>query len=363
MIIEGKRVLLNNRKKYKVIICNNNDNIVKFIDYIKIFNQKNNLNKFISLDFEFNRSLDNTKREIALFQICFEASDDNPYIYMFYPPDLNNDQIDILKELLLNTSIKKIIHGGESLDIPYLFTDLLKTNKEYQNFCINLFDTKYLCEYYNLDNNLSENKCKIYYLLKQMKIIDNKQFDYLIDNEKKMGSISEIRIDVTNMSEELIKYSAYDVLYLVNLYNSFPKNTMYQCLIPEITSVHFIFKQTDFFKNFSEKIAEYNNYFTYYNSNNKKLITYFNEIYSKIEAQYINLFKILYFKKFYVLIIKYITYNIIISKVQVYKKKDIPVNGELYTVHDIIKNFINFKFLVTFIEKILFLIKQNLIIV
>ena len=37
-----------------------------------------------------------------------------------------------------------------------------------------------------------------------------------------MGSISEIRIDV-NMSEELILYCAYDVLYLGDLYNSFLK--------------------------------------------------------------------------------------------------------------------------------------------
>ena len=167
------------KKKYKIIICNNKDIIIKMIKYFKYFINLKSKYKYMGLDFEFNRSLDNTKREIALFQIKLEANDEEPYIFMFYPPDLNSQQIDTLIEILIEPEIIKIIHGGEALDIPYLFLELIKDKKLHINFCKNLFDTRYLCEYYNLDNKLIENKCKIYYLLKQMNVINEKEFDFL----------------------------------------------------------------------------------------------------------------------------------------------------------------------------------------
>ena len=42
-----------------------------------------------TIDFEFNRSLDNTMREIALFQINLETNDDKGYIYMSRNRDNN----------------------------------------------------------------------------------------------------------------------------------------------------------------------------------------------------------------------------------------------------------------------------------
>ena len=74
-------------------------------------------------------------REIALFQINLESNDINAFIYMFYPPDLRITN-SYLKKLLENNKIKKIIHCSESLDIPYLFNNLFKTNQEQNNFVI-----------------------------------------------------------------------------------------------------------------------------------------------------------------------------------------------------------------------------------
>ena len=50
-----------------------------------------------------------------------------------------------------------------------------------------------------------------------MKVIDKKQFDFLLKNEEDMGAIYKIFIDVKNMKKELTYYSAYDVLYLPRL--------------------------------------------------------------------------------------------------------------------------------------------------
>ena len=156
MIILGKNFFYNNinNKTYEINICDSNKNINKIINYM---NKYNNINdeRIIGIDFEFNRSLDNTKIEIKLFQINLETNNDNAFIFMFYPPDLSNEQTEVLKKILLNEKTKTIIHGGESLDIPYLFNEFFKTDNEKENFCKNLYDTKYLCEYYNNSNKLN----------------------------------------------------------------------------------------------------------------------------------------------------------------------------------------------------------------
>ena len=151
--IKGKKLFYPklNSKKYKVIICDNKDKITDMINYFKFFIKIDTKDyPIIGIDFEFNRSLDKKSREIALFQINLETLNNKGQIYLFYPPDLNKEQINVLKKLLTSNKIKTIIHGGESLDIPYIFNNLLTTDKEQQDFCVNLYDTKFLCEYYNI---------------------------------------------------------------------------------------------------------------------------------------------------------------------------------------------------------------------
>ena len=356
MIIKGNNFFKNNNNKtYQVIIGKDKKSITDMITYFNLFNNLNS-ERFLGIDFEFNRSLDNTMREIALFQINLETNDENAYIYMFYPPDLNNEQIKILKSMLLNSNIKKIIHGGESLDIPYLFNNLFKNNDEQIEFCKNIFDTKYLCEFYNSENNLIENKCKIYYLLKQMDVVSNSQFDYLLQNEEDMGPIYNIRIKVDDMSEALINYCAYDVLYLPHLYKKFPQRDKYQKIIPELTSVHFILKQTDFFQKYFKLISEYNNYFTIHNK--KKLVEYYQEIMKLLKEKYKNVIEITYFRKFFEIIIKYICYSIIISNYDVYENKEIKLTKNILP-NDVLKEFVQFKNIFQFIEKFIYIIKNN----
>jgi hypothetical protein len=357
MIIKGNNFFKNNNNKtYEVIIGKDKTSIDKMIKYFINFNTLNT-ERFLGIDFEFNRSLDNTMREIALFQINLETNEDIAFIYMFYPPDLDNNQTEILKSLLLNTEIKKLIHGGESLDIPYLFKNLF-TDKENQiKFCKNIYDTKYLCEYYNSDNNLIENKCKIYYLLKQMEVVNDSQFSYLLENEEKMGPIYNIRIKVDNMSEALINYCAYDVLYLPELFNKFPKKDKYQKIIPELTSIHFILKQTDFFTKYFKNISVYNNYFTTHNK--KKLVEYYNKVMAVLKDKYKNIIEITYFRKFFEIIVKYVCYCIVVSKYEVFQNKTDKFNGNI-SPNDVLKHFVVFKNIFQFTEKLIYHIKINI---
>jgi hypothetical protein len=357
MELKGKNFFnKNNNYTYKIIICNNNEKINNMINYF--INFMKSKYKIIGMDFEFNRSPDGKNRVIALFQMILQNNIDNPHIYLFYPPNFNNEQLNTLKKLLMDKDIIKIIHGGESLDIPYLFNNIFKTTKEQENFCINLYDTKFLCEYYNIENNYTEYKCKIYHLLKQMDIINDKQLDYLIKNEDIMGPIYKINVDINNLSKPVIEYAVYDVLYLPELYNSFPKTDYYKYIIPEVSRLHFILKQTDFFEKNNKYISYFNNVFLI---NNIKLIEMYDIIYHLIKYNNFGfMLNIPYFKKFFDIMLKSIVYNNITKKYITFTKKNI-VNNYITKNHNNIYIHNNYKYIHKIFNDVYNEIKNNYI--
>jgi len=352
MILDGKRTIYPDliNKKYLIKVCENKDKINLMIEYLK----KNLNNSLIGIDFEFNRSKDKTKREIALMQISIDNNLNSIIIYLFNPNDLNEENLNILKKFLQSKTNTKIIHGGESLDIPYLFSEIFKTNQEQIEFCHNLYDTKYLCEYYNIENKLNENKCKIYYLLKQMNVVNNKQFDFLMSNEEKMGPIYNIYIEVKNLKKELILYSAFDVLFLQELYRKFPKNEIYQKLIPEISNVHFILKQVDFFDILTVNYNKFNLMFFYENTDRNTLVNIYQKKLKEYEIKFKNIIDITYFKKFFLLFIKYEIYKNLIDKHKIYERKNVQATEELLNFFTIMEKYINpndFKILYNYLKK------------
>ena len=308
------------KKHYNIHICSNMEKTLFMIKYMEQYIQNSNIKTHtIGVDFEFNRV--NNKRRIALCQINMEIKDNNmAYIFMFYPPDIikrsNLTKSNIFTRLLTCTNIIKILHGGESLDIPYLFSEVFETNEEIDNFCKNMFDTKTMCEYYNISNNLINNKCKIYELLHQMDVIDMKKYNELIENDKKMGNIWEINIDTKNMSQRVTMYCLYDVLYLPALLNAFPKNNIYRYILPSINNYNLILRH-----NSSDNISYHDIIFkniSKYNMNtiilNNIKYTY-QDIYISIyyllssDNYYFYLFQINYLKKFFEIIIKNFLYQ------------------------------------------------------
>ena len=366
MIIKGKNFFKNNinNRLYNINVCNNDNKINDMINYFNFY-QSLESELIIGIDFEFNRSLDNTMREIALFQINLEHdmnTNKETKIFLFYPPDLNNNQLDVVKKLLTSRKIKKIIHGGEALDIPYLFNNLIKDNQEQIDFCKNLYDTKYLCEFYNQQFKKDDFKCKIYLLLKQMEIISDEQYESLLQNEEKMGPIYNIRIDVKNLSEELINYSAYDVLYLPQLFKAFPVNVFYHKLIPEITSINYILKQTDFFKNHLEHYSKFNNYFLVIDNSKLNLIDIYNFMYYWIKHDHINdILEITYFKKYFQIILKSIVYYYINKNYDVYEKNNILNEIKVIKLKHILDKTKDFKYVRKFLKKMNYTIKKELV--
>jgi hypothetical protein len=250
-------------------------------------------------------------------QIILQSDDNKANICILYPPQLNNEQYNILIKLLTFKNITKVIHGSESLDIPYLFNQLFKNNKKIIfKFIDNLFDTKYLCEYYHIENNII-NKCSIYDLLLEFKIITKKKYKMLNNIENITGPVYTVTFDINNLSKELLEYALYDVLFLPELIKKFlNKNKIYTNLIPEISRLVFFHKRniTNNYSILDNIISKYNNYFIKVDNDNFKLNDLYYIIINIINNDIINIIEITYFKKFLELIIKLIIYKNISKK-------------------------------------------------
>ena len=267
------------------------------------------------------------------FELIQDETNNNSFIYIIYPPELDDDSMIFFKDnIMCNKHIFKILHGSDSLDIPYTYTDFFKNDKDkIIKFTSTLIDTKYLCEYHHLDNNI-EDKCKIKELLFEHKIINEEQLNNLINNEEKMGNISDIFIDIHNISDELLKYSLYDVLFLKYLYLKFVNmdKNIYEDLIPEFTRI--IFLQRRDVLNITENIDN-----IIYRLNLSKIEDFddnLNNIFHTIffviyDKKLINLFNINYFKKYTLNLLKAITYNILIENYKIIMTNNTPFNGYL----------------------------------
>jgi hypothetical protein len=333
LTLEGKKEFFPNlnNKIYNILLVDNKEKIKYMIDYFKKFinlQNKNLKEKFyLGMDFEYNR-VRKTERDIALFQINLENDSNEGVIFVFYPPELNKQEMDVLIELITNEHMIKIIHGGESLDIPYLFDQVLKDKKLIYSFCKNLFDTKYLCEYGHIEKNF-KGKCSIYYLLEEYKIITHQKLIDLESIEEKTGPIYMIHINIHKINFDVFRYSLYDVLFLPDLIKKFmSKSTMYTKLIPEISHIVFQYKRNIPSEKFSfievkEIVNKYNIHFV--EDFNKKISM--DEIYqyhwlSMFDKEWNNLIQITYFKDFFETLFRYLVYYNISKTQTVYIKKE-----------------------------------------
>lgn len=346
--INNKKYFKQNiKKEYNIYLSNTEKKINQMIGFFKNIIKKNK-KLIIGIDFEFNNI--NNKREIALCQMNIE-DDNNGNIFIFYPLDLKNNQMKIFKKLLTTKNFLKILHGGESLDIPYLFNNILLKKEDRINFCNNFIDTRYLCEYYFLENNIVDFKCKINSILLKLEVINKKIYNYLLDVEDKMGPIYNIIIDVNKLNELILIYTVTDVLYLPQLYLIFNKNNNLD-LVKYITSYSLIEK--DIIKKNNEILNTFNNY--YIKSINYKLSLswLFYQIKYMIEDDnYKILTNINFFKKFFDYFVKYYVFEQLINNYEIWKNKNEKVIEMDIINFNLIKNNIYFKKLEIYIENIL----------
>jgi hypothetical protein len=344
-ILNYKDEIANNKSnnKYNVIITDNENNIKIFKSYLLIYYLNLKFNKSISylgLDFEFNT------KKVALMQINFEQPNldlyNNSLIFMFNPNQLSHNwKLFFIQKILCNLNCYKILHGSDSLDIPYLYSELLFNNNKYiQKFTSRFIDTKFLCEYKYYVKNLNLGKCKIYHVLKDDGIITIRKYDELLKNEINMGPIYDIIINVNSMSKHLINYTLYDVLYLTHLVDNFKKIQNYSLII-EITQFIFLEKRKVTNNIPYDEINKINNFIFIYNNKKLRLNDIFKNIFSKFINSSIlnNILKINYFKNTLTMLFKFIFFIEICKKFIVYSK--ISHNKIIYNKHIINYNIVN----------------------
>lgn len=302
-----------------------------FYKYLKkIVRRSSKYKVLMGIDFEFNT------KKIALMQISFETykpSLDKPLsrYFIIYPPELSKKTVNFLKDnILSNNKILKILHGSESLDLPYIVDELYKNDIEgLIDFFLSMIDTKYLCEYLNDVYNRPK-VCRIYDMLLNYEIIDQRIYQILDKNEDEMGPIYKIIIDINSLSEALKKYSIYDVIYLgkafltlkdmIIKYN--PKN--YYLLIDILRFSFMEKREITNIGDYLVVINMMNNYFILVGSKKTyklKLIDVYNQIIKNYMESYPSikpLIEITYFKKNMLNLFKTIIYTILLDKYTIY---------------------------------------------
>jgi len=270
--------------KYYLYVTNN-DEIQKlftiFIFYylhkIEINNQKK---VHIAIDFEFNN------QKVALMQLKL-----GKYIWITNP---NHPDIKIFtKKILLNDKIYKIFHGAESLDLPYIFNDLLKNDsKKIFKFIKKYIDTRFLCEY--VRHSLAESgRCSIYDAMLYFNIINQDKYKILERINKSLGPIQNTSWDINFLNDKKIKYAYYDVIYLDDLLfgiydtilNQTPSYSRSYYYIIEI--IRFVILErtevTTILKIISPIVNQMNIYFVKINNETIRLVDIFDRLHVVVE--------------------------------------------------------------------------------
>jgi len=331
IILEGEKEFypkLSN-KTYNVLKVDNKEKELFMVDKFKLFLKTKNV--ILGIDYEYNK-VSTTNREIALMQINIEDDTDIGFIFILYPPELSKKTNDILLELLIKKDIIKILHGGESLDIPYMFDQLLKSKENIDGFCSNFYDTKFLCNYYDeivLAKSGIKRACGIYHLLVDEKIITKKKMEALDKMCDKIGPIYNIDINIHNISHDLLNYSLYDVLYLPELIKKLINNDVKGSkIIQELTVIIYKYKRNIEPFYLENKINNMNLFYIYDNNNKISLVTIW-ELYFGLNFDSI-IKNINYFKKFIEVITKNVVYSLIIKYFDVYQKNNSIFNNYKY---------------------------------
>ncbi len=113
---------------------------------------------------------------------------------------------------MINSSIYKILHGPESLDLPYIFTQMLQNRKQHIiKFVRKMYDTRFLCEYFKYSVE-ADNKCSIYVALRYFGVISDEKLKYLNDTNDSMGPIQNVNWNINTLNSYSTRYALYDVL-------------------------------------------------------------------------------------------------------------------------------------------------------
>jgi hypothetical protein len=174
--------------------------------------------QYVGIDFEY------TNKQIQLAQMNFEHQYINTsFIMIVAPPELDQDLTEqLIETIYCNPRIRKILHGSDSLDIPYLYGQLLGGDTtKIISFMSAMMDSRLLCEYYkNNLNDPSNNKCAIYdpesarSAVYYFGLVNSEQQERLRIMFDELPPHDVVVWNVHRMPSSQVRYAQYDVFYL-----------------------------------------------------------------------------------------------------------------------------------------------------
>lgn len=210
--------------EYYINMSVKNESNIYFHAFILLYALESLFNRhfYIGVDFEY------TAKKIQLAQLNFEHSTDTTSIIMMVSPSelepimMNN----FIKLIMCNKIIKKILHGSDSLDIPYVYDVMLESDgNKIIKFTQGMIDTKILCEYYKLNRDgTSDNKCSIYdqdplrSAVYYFNVISEEQQNKLSELLEAMPAPHDITWNIHKMPKSQELYAQYDVIFLKYFY-------------------------------------------------------------------------------------------------------------------------------------------------
>lgn len=347
--------------------------------YREILSDSHNKQTYVGIDYEFNN------RQIATMQLNFERASSktkktDSFIWIINPAELNETKkVILIKYLMKNRKIFKILHGADSLDVPYMYYEMFDSDKStIRDFTSRYIDTRFLCEYFKIHQDDGK-KCSIYDALLYFGTISKKQYDNLNDTHDKMGPVQNISWNIHNLKNDLysLKYALYDVLflkkYLLDIHNKAkseaPNFYMHYTDITRL--VQFIILErrdtTDITPKLKAQIDKMNNFYFFHEDKKNNLIEVFNKIKDKIKFNdgsffLSHLLNINYLRTHIIIIVKFLIYSWVCKKFKVFEKKGVIFNKELINSNTFFEDLeiYNLKHLIPFFIKLNNRIKQKL---
>lgn len=316
-----------------------------FYSFFIVFALESLFNKkmYVGIDFEY------TNHKIELAQFNFEHKSSSESIIMLINPNVLKKDVEesMIKHIFNNDAIQLILHGGDALDIPYVYQQLLKGDKDkIMKFTHNLIDTRFLCEFYKVNSMTGDNWCSIYdenparSAVYYFGVISETQQQKLAEILQSLPV--EIRWYGTKLTQSQILYAQYDVLYLKYFYYRIihlatdlvndtisKKNTIYiyKNILNQITRLFYLeSKGITFIKTkCKEETDPANNYFIKTPNNIYKLIDIYKLVTSNIVTRsgvmLDHIMKLNHYRKLMEFILKRIVYGLVSQKCRVYKNK------------------------------------------
>ena len=306
-----------------------------------------NSNFYVGMDFEY------TNKKIQLAQLNFEHSKVLQSIIMIVDPNELEPVImdNFIKLIVCSKYIKKILHGSDSLDIPYLYNHMLKNDPDkIIRLTKTLIDTRFICEYYKINRDETDNRCSIYdedpgrSAIYFFGLISKEQQDKLSDLLQSMPPVHDITWNIKKMPQSQVLYAQYDVIFIKWFYYRMiyvatkDDNTaagkksimeLYNHVLYELTQ--FIYLESNeitfLLAKCKEEVDPVNNYMVRKPGIILKLTDIYNQTTTNIitstpKADIDKIIKVNYYKRRIQTLIKKMVYTIVSKKCKIYKDKN-----------------------------------------